>query len=58
MLNEVPGAFVNLGACPSGTDPLTAPSNHSAGAVFDDAVIADGITLYAELALRRLAAGA
>jgi len=25
---------------------------------FDDAVIADGITLYAELALRRLEAGA
>ena len=58
VLNEVPGAFVNLGACPSGTDPLTAPSNHSAGATFDDAVIADGITLYAELALRRLAKGA
>ena len=58
VLNEVPGAFVLLGACPSGTDPLTASSNHSAGAAFDDAVIADGITLYAELALRRLAAGA
>jgi hippurate hydrolase len=58
VLNEVPGAFVLLGACPSGTDPLTASSNHSAGAAFDDAVIADGITLYAELALRRLQAGA
>ena len=58
VLNEVPGAFVLLGACPSGTDPLTASSNHSAGAAFDDAVIADGITLYAELALRRLEAGA
>jgi amidohydrolase len=58
VLDEVPGAFVLLGACPSGTDPLTASSNHSAGAAFDDAVIADGITLYAELALRRLAAGA
>ena len=54
VLKEVPGAFVNLGACPAGTDPLTASSNHSAGATFDDAVIADGITLYAELALRRL----
>jgi amidohydrolase len=58
VLNELPGAFVLLGACPSGTDPLTASSNHSAGAAFDDAVIADGITLYAELALRRLAQGA
>ena len=54
VLKEVPGAFVNLGACPAGTDPLTASSNHSAGATFDDAVIADGTTLYAELALRRL----
>jgi hippurate hydrolase len=54
VLNEVPGAFVFLGACPSDTDPRTASSNHSAAAAFDDAVIADGITLYAELALRRL----
>ena len=58
VLEQVPGAFVNLGACPAGTNPLTAPSNHSAGAAFDDSVIADGITLYAELALRRLAQGA
>jgi amidohydrolase len=58
VLNEVPGAFINLGACPPGKDPLTASSNHSAGATFDDFVIADGITLYAELALRRLARGA
>jgi len=35
-----------------------APSNHSAVAVFDDAVLADGAALYAELAVRRLAAGA
>jgi hippurate hydrolase len=44
-----------LGACPLGTDPATAPFNHSADAVFDDAVLADGAALYAELALRRLA---
>jgi hippurate hydrolase len=54
VLGEVPGAFVMLGACPPGTDPRTAPSNHSAAAVFDDAVLADGATFYAELALRRL----
>ena len=48
---------VMLGACPAGTDPLTAPTNHSAHAVFDDAVLADGAALYAELALRRLARG-
>jgi amidohydrolase len=57
VLNQVPGAFIMLGACPPGTDPLTAPSNHSASALFDDSVLADGAALYAELALRRLAAG-
>ena len=57
VLNEVPGAFVLLGACPPGTDPRTAPSNHSPGAVFDDSVLPDGTAFYAELALRRLAAG-
>jgi len=55
VLEQVPGAFVMLGACPPGTDPLTAPTNHSAHAVFDDAALADGTALYAELALRRLA---
>jgi hippurate hydrolase len=55
VLEEVPGAFVMLGACPPGRDPETAPTNHSAVAVFDDAALADGTALYAELALRRLA---
>ncbi len=55
VLERVPGAFVMLGACPPGGDPETAPTNHSAVAVFDDAVLADGTALYAELALRRLA---
>jgi hippurate hydrolase len=57
VLEQVPGAFVMLGACVPDTDPATAAFNHSAEAVFDDAVLADGATLYAELALRRLAAG-
>jgi metal-dependent amidase/aminoacylase/carboxypeptidase family protein len=55
VLEQVPGAFVMLGACPPGEDPETAPSNHSAVAVFDDRALADGTALYAELALRRLA---
>jgi amidohydrolase len=55
VLEQVPGAFVMLGACPPGTDPETAPTNHSAVALFDDAALADGTALYAELALRRLA---
>ena len=57
VLEQVPGAFVMLGACPQGSDPATAPFNHSAEAAFDDAVLGDGAALYAELALRRLAAG-
>jgi len=55
VLERVPGAFVMLGACPPGADPAAAPFNHSADAVFDDAVLADGTAVYAELALRRLA---
>lgn len=54
VLQQVPGAFVFLGACPPDIDPLTAPTNHSALARFDDAVLADGAALYTELALRRL----
>jgi amidohydrolase len=57
VLQEVPGAFVFLGACPPDRDPETAPTNHSAIATFDDAVLAEGTALYAELALRRLAQG-
>jgi amidohydrolase len=57
VLEQVPGAFLMLGACTPDVDPFTAPFNHSAEAVFDDAVLPDGTALYAELALRRLAAG-
>jgi amidohydrolase len=57
VLDQVPGAFLMLGACMPDVDPFTAPFNHSAEAVFDDAVLPDGTALYAELALRRLAAG-
>jgi amidohydrolase len=56
VLNEVPGAFVMLGACPEGTDPFTAPFNHSPEALFDDRVLPDGTAVYVELALHRLAA--
>jgi amidohydrolase len=57
VLERVPGAFLFLGACPPDLAPETAPYNHSAEAVFDDAVLTEGTALYAELALRRLAAG-
>jgi amidohydrolase len=57
VLAEVPGAYLMLGAVPPSADPLTAPFNHSAHAVFDDAALPDGTALYAALALRRLAGG-
>jgi amidohydrolase len=57
VLEQVPGAYLMLGACPPATDPFSAPFNHSAEAVFDDGVLPDGAALYAELALRRLAQG-
>ncbi|MGI8311389.1 M20 metallopeptidase family protein [Saccharopolyspora hattusasensis] len=55
VLEQVPGAFIFLGACPPDRDPDTAPDNHSQFAVFDDSVLADGAALYAELAIHRLA---
>ncbi|MFH8734495.1 M20 family metallopeptidase [Streptomyces sp. NPDC017964] len=54
VLDEIPGAFVVLGACPPDRDVQQAPYNHSPRAVFDDRVLGDGAALYAELALRRL----
>src|ERR1700759_2174782 len=56
-MQQVPGAFISVGAVPPDQDPATAPSNHSAAALFDDAALPDGAALYAELALRRLARG-
>ncbi|MER6951049.1 M20 family metallopeptidase [Nonomuraea sp. NPDC000554] len=55
VLEEVPGAFLFLGACPPDRDPATAPYNHSPEAVFDDSVLPDGAALYASLAFSRLA---
>jgi hippurate hydrolase len=57
VLEEVPGAFVFLGACPPEADPSAVAYNHSPEAVFDDSVLPEGATLLTELALRRLAAG-
>jgi len=54
VLDQVPGAFVMLGACPPPVDPAIAPFNHSAFAVFDDTVLAGGAALFTELAVRRL----
>jgi len=52
VLQQVPGAYVFLGACVT-DDHESAPDNHSPRADFDDSVIADGAALLAEVALRR-----
>jgi hippurate hydrolase len=54
VLDQVPGAYLNLSACVT-DDPATADDNHSPRAAFDDSVLADGAAWLAEVALRRLA---
>jgi len=56
FLDQVPGAFVLLGACASDRDPASAPSNHSPFATFDDSVIEIGVQFETEWALQRLRA--
>jgi amidohydrolase len=53
VLEEVPGCYLFLGACP-GDDHEAAPDNHSPLAAFDDSVLADGCLLHAQLAIRAL----
>ncbi len=57
VLQQVPGAFVFVGATPAGADPATAPYNHSAHARFDDSALPLSAALLAGLALDRLAQG-
>jgi amidohydrolase len=54
VLNEVPGCYLNVGACPPDMDPEGAPNNHSPYARYDDSIVPDGALLLAELAWRRL----
>jgi hippurate hydrolase len=53
VMERVPGAYMSISACAG--DPDTAADNHSARAVFDDAVLPDCAAYLAEVALRRLA---
>jgi hippurate hydrolase len=55
ILQRVPGALAFLGATPRDADPGAADFNHSAHAVFDDAVLPRGAAVLAELARARLA---
>ena len=57
VLEQVPGAFLFVGATPAGADPATAPYNHSAHARFDDAALPVAAAVLAGLALDRLAEG-
>ena len=54
IVAEVPGAFVFVGACPKDIDHNTAPTNHSAKAMFDDSVLPLGAALLASLAFEHL----
>ena len=51
---SVPGAMVFLGATPPELDPAAAPFNHSPEARFEESVMTDGVTLYADFARRAL----
>jgi hippurate hydrolase len=55
VLDEVPGAYAMVGACPNGTNPATAAYNHAPDAEFDESVMLRGAELFVELAIRRLA---
>ena len=52
VLEEVPGCYLFVGACPG--DPDASPGNHAPGARFDDVVLGDCARLLAELAVREL----
>jgi hippurate hydrolase len=54
VLAQVPGAMIFIGAVMDGSDPATAPGNHSPRAAFDDRTLPHGAALYATLASRRL----
>ncbi|WP_214407456.1 M20 metallopeptidase family protein [Pseudonocardia lacus] len=54
VLERVPGALAFLGGCPPGTDPATAPPNHSNRVVFDEDAMTTGVAVYAALALDAL----
>jgi hippurate hydrolase len=56
VLQERPGAMVFLGATPVERNPATAAPNHSNRVFFEEASMSTGIALYAQAALRHLAA--
>lgn len=55
MLEQVPGAYLMVGAVPPGVDPSTAPMNHAPQAIFDDRAVPEAAVVLASLAVARLA---
>lgn len=58
VLERIPGAYLFVSAVPEGSDAATAPMNHSALALFDDAAVPRAALLLASLAARRLSQAA
>jgi amidohydrolase len=58
VLQRVPGAMAFLGGVPAGTDPESAPQNHSNVVVFDEEAMPVGVALYVSVAMRHLEAAA
>ena len=54
VLQRVPGAMTWLGACPPGSDPEVAPTNHSNRVIFDEDAMAVGVATHAAVALAAL----
>jgi len=54
VLQKVPGSMLFLGGTPEGTDPRTAPANHSTKVYFEEDAMVQGIALYSAIALRHL----
>ncbi|WP_328465349.1 M20 family metallopeptidase [Actinoplanes sp. NBC_00393] len=54
VLEQVPGAYLMVGAVPPGTDPATAPMNHAPQAIFDDRSVPEAAVVLASLAAARL----
>jgi len=55
VLEKVPGALVFLGMCPAGLQPHEAPPNHSNRMLLEESAMANGIALYAGVALAKSA---
>lgn len=54
VLQQVPGAFAFIGACPPDTTPEEVAPNHSNRVRYDEAAMASGVALYAAFALDAL----